>query len=140
MMRRLAAVAGLTILAAGPASADPKGSWRATSNTALAVTGDIALRGDTLIFGNGTMLRLTGMESRDGRWTPLPESGRGTVYRLSPPSDPVLLNGNALCGKPVTYLVLSQRAEHGLSLTAFTGKAAPDGFGADACAVYFYER
>ena len=121
-------------------AAEPVQRWTATSTTATAVTGDIALRGDTLVFGNGKTVQLKRLESRDGRWTPLPETRRGTVYKLAPPSDPTLLNGNTLCGKPVTYVVLSQRAESRLSMTAFTGKAAPDGFGADACAVFFYER
>lgn len=122
------------------ASADYEGRWRAASSTASAVTGDIRLRGDTLIFGNGKRLTLIPASAREGNWTPLPESSSGALYRLDPPSDPVLLHGNTLCGKPVTYIVLSQRAEHGLGLTAFTGKAAPQGFDADACAVYFYER
>lgn len=140
MMRRLTLAAGLTILAAGAASAEPQGRWRAASSTASAVTGDITLRDGALIFGNGKRLALIPAGEPEGRWTPLPDTRRGALYRLDPPSDPVLLHGNALCGKPVTYIVLSQHAEHGLSLTAFTGKAAPQGFGADACAVYFYER
>lgn len=139
-MRRLITAASLTILATGAASAEPQGRWIAASTTATAVTGDTTLRDGVLIFGNSKRLKLIPAGARDGRWTPLPETRRGTIYELVPPADPVLLNGNTLCGRQVTYIVLSQRAEHGLGLTAFTGKAAPQGFGADACAVYFYER
>jgi hypothetical protein len=133
-------VAAAALLAAKAVHGEPTGKWTATSTTATAVTGDIILHGDTLVFGNGRTLQLKRVESRDGRWTPLPETRRGTIYKLAPPSDPALLDGNTLCGKRVTYIVLSQRAESRLSMTAFTGEVAPHGFGADACAVFFYER
>ncbi|MDP2619171.1 MAG: hypothetical protein Q8P46_03180 [Hyphomicrobiales bacterium] len=66
----------------------------------------------------------------------------GKVYKLTPPSDPVLLNGNTLCGmpEPVTYVVLAQSSPRSLGLTVFTGANPPQGFGDQSCAAYFYER
>jgi len=39
----------------------------------------------------------------------------GKVYKQTPPSDPVVLNGSTLCGmtEPVTYIVLSQSSPRG---------------------------
>jgi len=66
----------------------------------------------------------------------------GKVYKLTPPSDPVVLNGSTLCGmtEPVTYIVLSQSSPNSLGLAVYTGDRRPQGFGDDSCAAYFYER
>jgi len=116
--------------------------WTATSTTAIAITGDIEIAGDTLIFGNGARLPLTPLGDRQGRWSPVGKVTSGKVYKLTPPSDPTLLNSNQLCGmpEPVTYIVLAQSSPRSLSLTAFTGANPPQGFGDNSCAAYFYER
>jgi len=127
---------------ASPAEASAQGRWIATSTASLAITGDITLKGNTLTFGNGSKLALTSLGEQVGRWSPTGGTGPGTVYKLIPPSDPVLLHGNRLCGmpEPVTHLVIAHSSQRSLSLTVFVGKDAPQGFGDQSCAVYFYER
>lgn len=128
------------LLAAAPVHASSITTWKATSTDAMAITGNITVRGDTLTFGNGAKLSLIPVATREGMWSPLPQRRTGTIYKLDPPSDPKLLGGNTLCGMSVTYIVLSQRDADSLSLSAFTGKKPPAGFGDHSCAAYFYER
>jgi hypothetical protein len=130
----------LSLLIASPAHADFSGRWKATSRTASAITGDIRISGQTLIFGNGKRLKLAAVEDRLARMTPLPEQQLNAIFALVPPSDPKLLHGNTLCGKKVTYIALSLQSENSLGLAAFTGQRPPREFNDDACAVYFYER
>lgn len=134
--------AALVLSAATSGHAEPQGRWLATSTASIAITGDISLKGDTLTFGNGANLVLTKVAERNGRWSPVGGTLPGTIFKLSPPSDPVLLNGNTLCGmrEPVSYIVLSEPFEGGLTLSVFTGKNTPQGFGNHTCAAYFYER
>lgn len=133
-------LASAAVCTALPAHADMAGKWTATSTASMAVTGDIALRDNALIFGNGSQLKLAPVAEREGMWSPLPERRPGAIYRVTPPSDPKLLRGNALCGKPVTYIVLSQRSENSLVMSVFASPKEPTGFGDESCAAYFYER
>ena len=127
---------------AAPGHAETQGRWVATSTNSIAITGDITLSGDTLTFGNGVELPLLKVSERNGRWAPVGGNLPGTIYKLSPPSDPALLNSNTLCGmkEPVTFIVLSAPYEGGLALSVFTGIKPPQGFGVNTCAAYFYER
>lgn len=136
------AVALLILIAGTSARAELQGRWIATATASMAITGDITLNGGTLTFGNGAKLALTKVADGNGHWTPVGGSLPGTIYKLSPPSDPVLLNGNTLCGmkEPVTYVVLSEPYKGGLALSVFNGRDAPQGFGVNSCAAYFYER
>ena len=131
-----------TVLASSPASAELAGRWTATSTASMAITGNITLSGNTLTFGNATSLELTKVAERIGRWSPVGGIQPGTIYKLTPPSDPALLNGNTLCGmkEPVTYIVLSEFSERSLSLSVFTAPNEPKHFGDHTCASYFYER
>jgi len=127
LCRAITATAVMTACALPAASAE---GWTATSSTAIAVTGDLEIAGDTLIFGNGLRLPLTPIGERQGRWNPVGKVTSGKVYKLTPPSDPALLNGNTLCGmpEPVTYVVLAQSSPRSLGLTVFTGAQPPQGF------------
>ena len=138
----MGAVAFSALIAGTPARAELQGRWIATATASMAITGDISLNGDMLTFGNGATLTLTKVAERNRRWSPVGGTLPGTIYRLSPPSDPVMLNSNTLCGmkEPVTYIVLSEPYTGGLSLSVFTSKDVPQGFGDHSCAAYFYER
>ena len=138
----LGAIALSAIVAGTPVKTEPQGRWVATSTASMAITGNIEVSGDTLTFGNDEKLALTKVAERSGHWTPVGGNLPGTIYKLSPPSDPLLLNGNTLCGmkEPVTYVVLSEPYKGGLALSVFTGRDVPQGFGDNNCAAYFYER
>ncbi len=100
--------------------------WVATSKTAMAITGDITVGPDTITFGNGQSIKIKPLTSG--------------VSKLTPPADPELLEGNTLCGRPVTYVMLIP-AKDGLELQAYWGAkqpVAPNGAG--MCASFFYSK
>lgn len=73
--------------------------WLALSTTAVAITGDISLSDRELKFSNDESIPLDLLEHD-------PQTGR-TLFELTGRVNPVLLNGNLLCGqKPVDYLVV----------------------------------
>ena len=77
-------------------------TWQAMSRTAEAITGDVTLSDTKLTFANGDSIGLALLE-HDA------QAGQ-TLYRVTPPTNPELLNGNRLCGnKPVDYLVVQAK-------------------------------
>ena len=128
-------------LAQSVAAAGLEGKWEAQSNTATSITGNIQVAEDALTFGDGTRLGMSADGSAKGRWGGQHNPVEGAIYRLEPPADPALLNGNQFCGMPdkkATYLVLAP-SDDGLSLLVYTGdaKPMPD---ASSCAIYNYAR
>jgi hypothetical protein len=122
------------------AESDFAGKWTATSTASIAVTGDIAVGKNMLALGNGKPVKLTPIGEREGRWTPVMAVQPGMIYKLAPPSDPVALHGNTLCGETVTHVVFSLLSERGLSMSVHTGTEPPSVLGDHLCAQYFYER
>ena len=130
--RRIAA-----LTAPPPRVADSESSrsrWTATSTTAIAITGDIELSGDTIVFANGARLHLSPV----GLDRPL-------VFAVSPPTNPTLPNGGELCGSgPPTFVVLAHDGNE-LYMKVFDGPQIPLGR-ADpgpepgTCATYNFER
>ena len=121
-------------LLATPVAAEngPLVHWRATSATALGVTGDIVLSETALVLGDGRRLPLNYVGSRTAMWFPF-QTLEGRVYSVSD-------NGSQLCdGRPATYIVLSKPLGSILALTAFYGSQEPQGFDGN-CGVYNYER
>ncbi|WP_018898053.1 hypothetical protein [Rhizobium sp. 2MFCol3.1] len=120
--------------AASPSWAD---SYKAVSNTAMSVTGDISMDDFSITFETGDELSFSNLVADhfmvDGERVP------ASVYRVADPSDPELLNGNRLCGSgPVTY-VANWSAGDGLSAIAvFTGRHAPKSSD-EMCASYTFE-
>lgn len=128
-------------LAQGAAAADLEGKWEALSNTATSITGDIQVADGAITFGEGTRLGIAADGSATGTWGGQQASVEGAIFRLSPPADPELLNGNKFCGLPdnkATYVVLAP-LDGGLSLIVYTGDAKPTP-DADPCAIYNYAR
>ncbi len=132
--------AGLTgTFSSAPASA----SWNAMSTTAISITGDIRISAEEIRFENGATLRLA-------------TTDRPGVMRVAKPANPVLKNGNVLCGRePPTFVVFGreERTESldGSSMLYFkiyNGKEIPpssDAIGMESkgrgfCALYNYTR
>ena len=111
--------------------------YAAVSNTAMSITGDIWLDDTGITFENDEYLEFSDLVADkfrvDGKQVP------GSVYRIAEPADPVLLNGNRLCGAgKVTYLA-NWASSKGMSVVAvFTGKTAPKS-NSEMCASYTYE-
>ena len=125
----------------GALAADVDGKWNALSNTATSITGDIDVSADAITFGEGTKLGIAAEGSGKGTWGGQQASVEGAIFKLAPPADPELLNGNQLCGMPdnkATYVVLAP-LDGGLSLIVYTGDAKPTP-DADPCAIYNYAR
>ena len=79
-----------------PPSAPASALWNAMSTTAISITGDIRITAEEIRFENGASLRLA-------------KTDRPGVMRVAEPGNPVLKNGNLLCGwEPPTYVVLGR--------------------------------
>jgi hypothetical protein len=149
------ALAGLCLLAGGCAAprsavaAEAAERWRATSTTAMSVTGDVTFAPDKMQFQNGQSLPLA-IIGRVPDFKAMGEGVNATLYRVTTPADPRLKNGNHLCGggsrtQPVTYIAVwnpevlpGDKASR--SMAAFSGKDPPRSAGGpESCGVYNYE-
>ncbi len=136
------AVLAAVLLAAGAsgrcvAAAAPE-HWTAVSQTAMAITGDVRFTPARIVFQNGRAMRIAAMPRPRG----FPAAAT-QLYRVAPPSDPVLLHGNRLCGaRRVTYLLVSRtRSPAGdVELSVYDAAHVPANEGDGLCATYFYQR
>jgi hypothetical protein len=122
----------LSLVLASPALAD---NYSAISNTAMSITGDIEFDDFGITFENGkkiTFDQLVGDTFVVGG-----ETVNASVYSVADPGDPVLLNGNRLCGEPVTY-VASWGDASTTTVAVFSTQDVPSS-DADMCASYTYE-
>jgi hypothetical protein len=134
---------GLLALLVGLVSISPAHAekYAALSNTAMSITGDIDVVPGTITFQNGAKIHLVEVTMGEtGSWqlggAPLP----GDIFKVDPPADPKLLNGNRLCGKNVTYAVMYFLSPSDLNLNLYTGETAPKGAEGDQlCSTYSYE-
>ena len=107
----------------------------ATSTTAMAITGDVEMDDFSMVFADGT--RLDFDELVGDSFVVDGETVNASVYSVAAPMDPVLLNGNRLCGSgPVTY-VASWGADSDVAVAVFDTQDIP-GSDADMCALYYY--
>lgn len=124
----------LSLAIASPALAD---TYAAVSNTAMAITGDIEFDDFGITFENGKQIVFDELVGNtfvvDG------ETVNGSVYSLTEAKDPVLLNGNRLCGEPVTYVASWGTSDgSGTIVAVFSTQDVPES-DAEMCASYTYE-
>ncbi|SDB31984.1 hypothetical protein [Bauldia litoralis] len=127
--------AGLLTGVAPAMAMDMNGKWVAASTTAMSITGDIEVSADKIVFETGASLGLK------------PVEGEAHLFTLASATDnPVLLNGNTLCGSnaPPEYIAFAMY-ETSMILLAFDGpdvpKLNPDPLDQDGiCASFTYER
>jgi hypothetical protein len=120
-----------------PAGADPV-SWIAVSNTAMAITGDIVLDDYSIKFANGRSLDIEPYDTEVvADWTGFGGTP-GNIFKVNPPTDPKLLNGNTLCGDKVTYVVTTLPHDGELTLNVYSSKQPPKSVDG-VCASYSYE-
>jgi len=95
-------------------------TWQAMSRTATGITGDITVTPDKLVFGNGASLNIALVDQND--------DGTLRLYQVTSKTNPVLLNGNLLCGRaPINYLTLekvgnSRRADLSMTIYYYPGE------------------
>ena len=124
----------LCVVLSSPAFAE---TYAAVSNTAMAITGDIEFDETGITFENGEQITFDEKVGDklvvDGKTVP------AFVFSLAEPKDPVLLNGNRLCGAPVTYVASWEASDGDTTMVAvFSTQDAPQS-DADMCASYSYE-
>jgi hypothetical protein len=121
------------LMAATAVSAD---NYSAYSNTAMSITGDIELDDFEILFEGGEKLEFSDLVASsfivDG------EHVSASVYEVASPDDPVLMNGNRLCGMGDVTYVANWGSGDGLTTVAvFTGDVAPESSD-EMCASYTY--
>ena len=112
------------------AIAQEKGTWRALSSTAQAITGDVALSEDKVAinFSSFTIAQIRALQP--GEATAAFEAdastaGSGSLYRLSIPGAKKFLHRNTLCGNEDVQWMVTYVAEHTLHLAFFSGNKMP---------------
>lgn len=115
-----------------------KRAFKPYSTTANAITGTIRLSGNkkfatpgskmTISFGNGKKASLTSVGASYRQWLDTSnEKVSAEVFRIA--KDPgTLLNGNSLCGDPVSYIVFAEdysNSSNLLSVAVFSSKKTP---------------
>jgi len=115
----------------------------------MSIAGDVRFTPDRITFANGQSLSLVLAGTMPRFLVQLSSDSHvsATIYRVSPPADPQLLNGNQLCGTgPATYIALWNPAPlSGISspnreIDVFTGNQLPAGQNdANFCGSYTYD-
>lgn len=124
-MLLVAATIGMTISTAAHAE-----TWQPVSNTAMSITGKVIFTKHKITFQNGQSLPIKAA-SEDGI--------DGQLYKVLKPADPVLLQGNTLCGRStVKYLLVVGQEGTGRDLSVYDGKRKPTQE-TSSCASYSYQ-
>ena len=124
----------LSLALASPALAD---TYAAVSNTAMSITGDIEFDDFSITFENGE--QITFDELIGDSFVVDGQRVNASVYSVAEPRDPVLLNGNRLCGAPVTYVASWGTSDNsGTVVAVFSTEDAPESSD-EMCASYTYE-
>lgn len=140
-MRRVSRilVVGTTALAAAATARPGEEKWIATSTAGMAITGDIILSPRRLRTEHADFpLRvISDVPNFGGQFGPVP----ARVLAVTRPKNPVLLNGNRLCRRPVRWIVVSHLKDGGLELDAFESRRMPTSIGSTgSCGSLFYSR
>jgi hypothetical protein len=111
-------------------TAQEKGMWRAASNTARSITGDVALSDEKLIinFASFTMSRIRSLEAAEISTIFDADStaeGTGSLYRLNIPGAKRFLGKNTLCGNEDVQWMVTYVSGRSLHLAFFSGQKAP---------------
>jgi len=133
-MTRIALAASAILLSAALAQAE---SYTAVGNTATSVTGDIAMDDYAIIFANGEKLVFSDLVAYE-----LTVGGKkieADVYKVAAPGDPVLLNGNRLCGSGDVTYVASWLGADDLTVIAVFATAEVPASDDRMCASYTYK-
>lgn len=145
----LLAAAGLAL--ACSLTAQDKGYWRAASNTAVSITGDISLSDTkvTLNFTNFSIAQIRTLNAAEVAAafdSDANAGGNGALYRLMVPADKRFLHKNTLCGTADTQWMATYVTGRNLKVAFFSGDNAPiltfDALSnsTDLCSIFVYAR
>jgi hypothetical protein len=112
------------------AQAQDKGYWRAASNTARSITGDISLGEEKIIinFAGFPMVKARTLEKAEVSAVFDVDSntpGIGTLYHLTIPAAKKFLNKNTLCGAEDTQWMVTYAYARSLRVALFSSQKAP---------------
>jgi len=132
MQRLSIAAAAILVLAAAVhcTAQQEKGYWRAASNTASSITGDIAIS-DAKLTVNFTSFPLAPIRSLKPAEvssvfdTDVNTAGPGMLYRLSVPASKRFLHRNTLCGSDDTHWMATYLSSRTLQVAFFSGDDEP---------------
>jgi hypothetical protein len=133
------------------ARAQEAGAWRASSQTAMSITGDIAISDEKLFlnFYGFPMARIRDLEPGEVSAAFDVDSnagGRGRLYRLSIPGSKKFLHKNSLCGSEDTQWMAAFVEGRSLHIAFFSGPKmpvfTPEAFAnsTDLCGTFTYAR
>ncbi len=110
--------------------AQDTGYWRATSNSAKHITGDVALSGEKISINFSSywiaqIRTLTPAELSAAFNADANAPGSGNLYRLSIPSDKKLLHKSTLCGGEDTQWLATYSTGRSLQLAFFSTSQMP---------------
>lgn len=130
-MRRLpSAVIAAVLAVALTAFAQEDGYWRASSQTAKSITGDISFSADKLaidfLLFPIARIRSLGDQEINAVFNPEPGTqGNGSLFRLDIPASRKFLHKNTLCGSDDATWMISFVAGRTLELKFFSGQKPP---------------
>jgi hypothetical protein len=119
------------LLACGTSSiAQERGSWRATSSTAKAITGDVIFSGErvTINFAAFIIAQIRTVQPAEAAATfnlEPGETGSGNIYRLNVPAATKFQHKNTLCGSEETDYMVTYVAGKTLHVAFFSGMKLP---------------
>jgi hypothetical protein len=150
VLLRLATVVPLLLCFAAVAQQDG-GYWRATSQTARSITGDVALSESrlTINFAGFTISRVRALEPAEvsAAFNPDPGSeGVANLYRTDIPATRKFLKKNTLCGSEDTTWMATYVSGRSLEIAFFSGGKPPVftmeamNNANDLCGIFTYTR
>ncbi len=150
LLKTFAASFLLCTLAAAAQTAD-KGYWRATSNTARSITGDLTIADEkiSINFAAFPMVKNRNLEKAEIAALFDADSnapGDGALYHLNIPAAKKFLNKNTLCGAEDAQWMVTYVSGKSMRLALFSGQKAPvftfDAISnsTDICGTFAYTR
>lgn len=145
----LGVFAGVVMVAC--AAAQERGYWRAASNSAHTITGDVSLSDEKLVidFSSYTIAKIRALQPSELSAAFDADSnagGSGNLYRLNIPATKRLLHKNTLCGSDDTVWMATYVAGRSLQLAFFSGEKVPVlklealSDSSDLCGTFSYTR
>jgi hypothetical protein len=113
-----------------PAAAQDSGYWRAASNNAFAITGDIHIAGSkvTINFSTFPLAPIRTLKPEEVSVlfdTDVSTTGSGSLYRLAVPASIRFVHKNTLCGSDDTQWMATYPSGHQLQVAFFSGLEMP---------------
>jgi len=145
------AAAAICLVCSASAFSQDKGYWRAASNNASQITGDVQISEtrltiDFIGFSLASIRKLTQAEAGAAFDVDVNVAGAGNLFRLSIPGDKRFLHRNSLCGSEETQWMATFVQDRALHIAFFSGPKMPVLTGEalsasnDVCGVFSYVR